>query len=227
MFPYRFFTAYMAALHGGVPDSVLVTLTQACDMSLANVPTLEGRTLVVLDVSGSMIQHQAAGSTPNSRINCAQVGALFASAILKKNLDTADFMIFDSTARYLGSREVDRSIPILRMTDQISRNCTGNDTRFDTIFTTANRAYARVIILSDMQGWGHTHSIDRGAAPYFERYGRPFIYSFNLKDYGTLMFPQQKTFALGGFSEKIFDLIPMMEGNPAELVQSIECFEVP
>ena len=73
---------------------MLRALNRATDLALANVPPLEGKTLVVVDESGSMM---ARGDRQNSPITTA---SLFAAVMLKFNRG-ADLMMFASDARYV------------------------------------------------------------------------------------------------------------------------------
>jgi 60 kDa SS-A/Ro ribonucleoprotein len=55
-------------------------------------------------------------------------------------------------------------------------------TNFHAIFETANRAYDRIIILSDMQGWVNYNTPTRSFAEYKRRVGaNPRVYSFDLQ----------------------------------------------
>lgn len=222
VFPFRFYTAF-TAVQSVAPPSVLEAIVQAADLSLANTPVLPGKTLVVLDVSGSMTTN-----TTRSKITCAEQGALFAAALVKRNMDHADLMVFASNAAYMNARQVDRTIPTLRMADQLAKACTvGQATNFESIFLTADKPYDRLIILSDMQGWRGASGF-QSAVQYAQKFGvDPYVYSFDLTGYGSLQFPQSKTFALGGFSNSIFDTMALLENDPNALFREIADFAVP
>ena len=56
--PFRFITAFdeIEKLDGGrIVRKVLMALNSAVDIAVKNVPKFDGETLVVLDVSGSMV----------------------------------------------------------------------------------------------------------------------------------------------------------------------------
>ena len=91
----------------------------------------------------------------------------------------------------------------------------------------AKKSYDRIIILSDMQGWigGYTPKAEFDA--YKKRTGaNPYIYSFDLNAYGSLQFPESKVFALAGFSDKVFDLMSLLETDRNALVREIEKIEL-
>jgi hypothetical protein len=90
-----------------------------------------------------------------------------------------------------------------------------------------DRAYDRVIILSDMQGWLGHYTPEKNFRRYCERTGAsPTVYSIDLAGYGTLQFPERKVVALAGFSERVFDLMAMIEREPAALFADIDAIEL-
>ncbi|MEM6378751.1 MAG: TROVE domain-containing protein, partial [Bacteroidota bacterium] len=218
--PFRFLTAQKAIMESKVSirnkRQIQRALNRALEISVDNVPIFEGRTLVVLDDSGSMTwsknQH---GKT------AIEIGAIFAAMLYKSN--DADLMRFSDSAAYVYPFFQDSVIGI---TDHLVKNARSAGTNFHAIFKTANKAYDRIIILSDMQGWIGTHTPKKA----FEIYKRkfkvdPFIYSFDLQGYGSLQFPQDKTFCLAGFSDKVFDLMQLLETDAQALVSQIEAIK--
>ncbi len=96
-------------------------------------------------------------------------------------------------------------------------------TNFNAIFQRANRAYDRIVILSDMQGW------IGGGAPLlaFAGYQRrhevaPRVFSFDLQGYGTLQFPQERVYCLAGWSDRVFEIMQKLDRDPAALVREVE-----
>ena len=83
--PYQLMTAYLAA-SSDVPQVVRDALQDAMEISLRNVPALDGKVYVCCDVSGSMsspITGYRKGAT--SKVACLDVAALVAAAVLRKN----------------------------------------------------------------------------------------------------------------------------------------------
>ena len=54
----------------------------------------------------------------------------------------------------------------------------------------------------------------------------PYVYSFNLNDYGTIMFPEKNVFCMAGWSEKVFDLMKILETDKDALVAEVEKIEI-
>jgi hypothetical protein len=223
--PFRFITAYTEIVKltqesGKDVRAVLVALNKAIDISLNNVPKFDGDTLVVLDVSQSMrdTNHPCAydkNKTPSI------IGALFTAILVKAN--NADLITFDEDARTVNVNPLDSTITICN-----SLQFEGGGTDFTSIFPEAKRKYDRVIILSDMQGWMNS-GYNNGSTPvvsfneYRKRTGaNPYIYSFDLRGYGSLQFPESKVFCLAGFSDKIFDTMSLLEKDRNALVNEVK-----
>jgi hypothetical protein len=212
--PFRVNTAYeeIQAMNTPAASKVLTAIAKAVDISLSNVPVFLGRTLVVLDVSGSM----TVGYGRNGNIVPAKIGALFAAVLAKAN--DADLMTFDNSARYVNVNKADSAMTIAR-----SIRFPGGGTDFHTIFRAAREKYDRVIILSDMQGWIGYDSPTAEFADYKKRTGaNPHVYSFDLQGYGTMQFPERNVCALAGFSDKVFDVMAMVEQDPKALITKIK-----
>jgi 60 kDa SS-A/Ro ribonucleoprotein len=206
--PFQFMTA-AAALKGTKADTNVLrrALEKATELSLKNVPTFEGKTLLAVDVSGSM----------NGRP--LQVAALFA-AVLFKSQKEAEVMLFDTSARYLRLHPSDS---LTTLTESIQKAAMGGGTDFRLIFSKAAKAYDRIVILSDMQAWVGGHTPAAEFAAYKRRFGcAPRVYSFDLNGSGTLQFPESKVYALAGFSDAVLGTMKNLEQDPQALIHAID-----
>lgn len=211
--PFRYMTAIeeiekVAKITGS--RAVIIALNQALEISISNVPTFEGRTLIALDVSGSMQGKPAA------------IGALFAAVLAKSN-NSADLLTFDTSARYVAINPLDTVATIQR-----SITFTGGGTNFHSIFNAIEAIpYDRIILLSDMQAWVGYDTPKISFSNYKKASGvKTKVYSFDLQGYGTLQFPEDDVFALAGFSEKIFDVMKLLEQDRNALIHTIEAVEI-
>ncbi len=204
--PFRFLTAFdeIAKIVNTEHSRLLMrALNEAIEKSLSNAPKFDGRTLVVVDVSGSM-----AGQP-------SKIASLFASVLVKTN--DCDLLTFANDAEYRNVNTMDSVTSIAN-----SMRFTGGGTNFPSIFMRANKSYDRVVILSDMQGWIGGYSPVAEFNQYKARTGaNPFIYSFDLAGYGTLQFPQNNVFCLAGFSDKTMDIMKMLETDKNAMVNEI------
>jgi 60 kDa SS-A/Ro ribonucleoprotein len=209
--PFRFSTAYEEISKLGSSKEVrdvLVAINQALDISVCNVPKFDGETLVVMDVSGSM------SGRPS------EIASLFGAILAKVN--NSDVMTFSTSANYKQYNPMD-SVLTIRNGFRYS----GGGTNFRAIFDKANKKYDRVIILSDMQGWVGYETPTRQFAEYKKKFGaNPFVYSWDLAGLGTLQFPEQNVFALAGFSDKVFDIMKMMELDKKALYNEINAIQL-
>ena len=210
--PFRFMSALneIRNLNSEHSRKIIVALSEAIELSLDNVPELPGKTLVVLDVSGSMTWTGSRNYTP------ASIGALFGSAIYKKN--NADFMTFDSDARYVNLNPIDSLFSIVN-----SIKFPAGATNFHSIFNKARVGYDRIVVLSDMQGFVGYSS----AVASFNNYksitkSNPLIYSFDLAGHGSMQFPEKDVFCIAGFSDKVFDIMKLLESDKNALVNKIK-----
>jgi 60 kDa SS-A/Ro ribonucleoprotein len=210
--PFRFLTALEALQSAGLQDAgkLMTALSRAVDLSLRNVPRFAGKTLVVVDTSGSMSGRPI------------KIASLFAATLLKSN--DADLMQFSDKANYLSMNAADST---LTLAQAIEQKAMGGGTNFHSIFATAKRAYDRVIILSDMQGWiGHyTPKVAYDAWKQRTK-ANPKVYSFDLAGYGSLQFPESQVYCLAGFSDQTMDTLQRLESDPRALLRMIEAVEL-
>lgn len=213
VFPFQFQTA----LEHVTDRKLIEGLNKAIDISLSNVPKLEGKILIALDDSGSMTQEKENVSHIPS-----DTGSLFASVLYKTN--DADLIMFNDRARY---ETLNPSDTVSTLTQKIRSKFQSAGTDFEPIFQTANKAYDRIIILSDMQAWVSGRVPAKAFNAYCKKFNcSPKIYSFDLAGYGTMQFPEKNVFCLAGFSDKIFDVMKLLDEDKEALVHKIETYKL-
>lgn len=243
--PFRFLIAIKEMQNKPAnTNKIIAALSEALDLSVANIPHLPGNTLVIVDRSGSM----SSAVTLNKSFSCAELGCLFGFAVAKEN-PKADVMIFGSTAAMLSYNSRD-SLASLTMwgANEINpgngyfirgggiltdRYDVGHSTNLGSAIQLAQlqaekhgKVYNRMIVFSDMQSW---HGLRASTAlSYYEKVTgtKPIIHCFDLTGYGSLQFPEDRVIQLGGFSEKAFDLIVALEEGGPTLVKQIEAINI-
>jgi 60 kDa SS-A/Ro ribonucleoprotein len=220
VFPFQFLVAInvlsrdLAGKDGTRAQKVIQALSKAVDLSLPNVPTFEGSTLVALDVSGSMCCENSTGASP------AQIGSLFAAVMLKRQED-CDLITFDDKAFYRMPDLNDSTLTIARHID-----FRGGGTDFRTIFTVI-RKYDQIIILSDMQAWVGYYSPKNELAAYRSNFNpKVKIFSFDLQGYGSVQFPEPGVYQLAGFSDESFKIMESLRKDHLALVKSVEAVQL-
>lgn len=210
--PFRFFTAIKEI--ESLPDSrkIIIGLGKAAEISLNNVPEFPGKTLIAVDVSGSM------------RGRPEEIARMFGSILYKRN--DADLLTFEDYSRFYSLNPLDNLLSLMKQIDFF-----GGGTNFHSIFDSLKKKYDRIIILSDMQAWMDNGYSSSNPISSFNDYKKrtganPLIYSFDLQGYGTLQFPERNIYCLAGFSDKIFDIMKLLEQDKNALINKIEAIEL-
>ncbi|MGY4736756.1 TROVE domain-containing protein [Streptomyces sp. ATMOS53] len=193
-FPFRYLAAYQHApsLRWSYP------LEQALGHSLANVPALPGRTLVLVDRSGSMFYSRL---SDRSELNRADAAAVFGTALALRAAQ-ADLVEFGTTSRRLTFGKGESVLKILGRFGDLG----GTDT------TSAVRAHYRgqdrVLIVTDEQ-YAFSHHGD----PTQQIPAHVPVYTWNLAGYrvghGPSGTANRHTF--GGLSDAGFRMVPLLE----------------
>lgn len=191
-FPYRFLSAWKAteSLEWGP------ALETALGHSVKNVPEFAGRTLVLIDTSGSM-QSPVGGA--RSQAMRWEVAGLFGAVVAarSKNVDLAIYATGVEPVKAPTS-----STSILRFCEQLRRSIgsVGHGTNTWEAIRTQYDGHDRVVVLTDEQ----SHDFGRNPGTW--------LHFVNLAGYApSTAPPDRRTFASGGFNDSLFKLIPLSE----------------
>lgn len=193
-FPFRYLAAYRHApsLRWSYP------LEQALGHSLANVPALPGRTLVLVDRSGSMFHSRMSDRSELSRADAA---AVFGTALAVRAAD-ADLVEFGTTSKRVEFREGESVLRILdRFGDLGGTDTTGAVRRH-------YRKHDRVLIVTDEQYAYHRHGDPTAQVP-----ADVPVYTWNLAGYRAGHGPsgERNRHIFGGLSDAAFRMVPLLE----------------
>ncbi|WP_105975113.1 TROVE domain-containing protein [Streptomyces geranii] len=193
-FPFRYLAAYRHApsLRWAYP------LEQALGHSLANVPALGGRTLVLVDRSGSMFFSRL---SERSELTRADAAAIFGSALALRAAD-ADLVEFGTSSKRVAYRKGESVLKILdRFGDLGGTNTTKAVRRH-------YRKHDRVLIVTDEQ-----YAYSRHGDPTRQVPADVPVYTWNLAGYkaghGPSGTANRHTF--GGLSDAAFRMVPLLE----------------
>lgn len=200
IFPFQYFTAYEQLKDA--PRKVTSALQDALDLAVVNVPKLEGRTAVVVDCSGSM------NGKPIT------IASQFAAVLLKSN--DCDLILFGSEAHQVRYNERDS---LVTLSKAIQTAHLGG-TNFEAAIEALGEGYTRVIILSDNESWQHQRDTVRVWREKWKG-GAPHLYSWDMAGTGTLQFPEKQVYYLAGFSDKVFDVMGLLEHDREALLSII------
>ncbi|MFF8988724.1 TROVE domain-containing protein [Streptomyces sp. NPDC014983] len=193
-FPFRYLAAYqhVPSLRWAYP------LEQALGHSLANVPALPGRTLVLVDRSGSMFWAASGGG---SQLTRADAAAIFGTAVAVRAA-SADLVEFGSTSAGVAFR---RGESVLKILERFG-NLGGTDTA--GAIRQHYRGHDRVVIVTDEQ-----HAANRHGEPTDQIPADVPVYTWNLEGYraghGPSGSAHRHTF--GGLSDAAFRMVPLLE----------------
>ncbi|MFI0479951.1 TROVE domain-containing protein [Actinomadura sp. 9N215] len=201
-FPYRFFSAYLAAPSLRWADA----LDKALTASTSNVPEFRGRTLVLVDTSASM---SSGGVSARSKMTYAQIAALFGVALAARGNRVDLHGFADGTFRHWFRRGASVLREVERFTRRIGE--VGHGTRIAEAVHATYRGHDRVVIVSDMQtfGGGWAGDVTNSAPPDVPMYG------FNLAGYKHAAMPTGTgtRHEFGGMTDRTFPLIPLLESG--------------
>ncbi|MGR6922586.1 TROVE domain-containing protein [[Actinomadura] parvosata] len=195
-FPFRFLAAYRAApsLRWAYP------LEQALGHSLANVPSLGGRTLILVDRSGSMFDRASA----KSDLTRADSAAVFGAG-LGLRAESADLVQFGTSSAPVA---ISKGESVLKVVERFG-NMGGTNTA--EAVRAHYRGHDRVVIVTDEQVWGGW----RGSDPTAQVPAHVPVYTWNLAGYryghGPSGAGNRHTF--GGLSDAAFRMIPLLEAG--------------
>lgn len=200
LFPFRFLSAYQAL----GSDNYSRELEVALNLSLANVPVLKGRTLVLVDRSGSMFSPVGGSLSTMSRADAA---ALFGTTLALR-AEKADLVQFGSNWSTVSVKPGDSVLKAIKKFGNLG----GTDTQAALAASFAGQD--RVVIVTDEQaspywGGGEVGANVPDSTP---------ILTWNLAGYkhghNTSGGVDRKArYTMGGLSDAAFKVIPLLEAG--------------
>lgn len=195
MFPYELLAAY----RNTPSDRWKHPLGKAVDASLANLPALRGRTLILVDLSQSMTWKTISAKSTMQMVDAA---VLFGVALAARN--DADLVGFASVSR---RHQLTRGASILRESALMLAGVgtLGGSTNVAGAVREHYNRHDRVVIISDEQ------TADVGVGDLVPP--QVPLYGFNLSGYRPAMaeWGTRNRIQLGGLSDAMFQVLPMIE----------------
>lgn len=215
--PFRFLSAYKSVQKIS-SSAVLTALELAVDASVDNLPKIPGKTVIAIDVSGSMTCGNISG---NSNV-CPMDIAIMLGLIANRICEDAIVYTFDHRVRRMA---IPSNSGILSSVMNFREYGGGTNMSlpFDAMLKERVKA-DRIIVLSDNEcnGWWGTSTIQANADKYRLETGNDiWVHAVDLEGYGTQQFHGPKTNIIAGWSEKIFDFILLAEEGEGNLEKKI------
>jgi hypothetical protein len=214
-FPFRFLSAYRA-VEG---DWWNEALSDALDASVGNLPKFKGRTLVLVDTSGSM----RSSISDKSSVSHVDIGALFGVALAKAGMDTELYGFADGVFKH----ELPKGGSILKGIQSFDKKIgsVGHGTETIKSLKAAWNGHDRVILVSDMQafadygsygyGWGTQRNSEKVTSTVP---AEVVMYGLNPSGYRSTALDLSKPnrYEIGGFSDQVFRMMALIEAGNAD-----------
>jgi hypothetical protein len=209
--PFRYFSAYknVSSLRWGQ------ALEEALGHSLANVPSLDGRTLILVDRSPSMFPGYFFSTKNTSDISLADKAAVFGSALALR-AENPTLVEFGGTSKEVA---VPKGGSVLKMVESFGRS-DGTDIPSAVRSFYRRGHHTRVVIITDEQtqpGWLSSNMDHYGGSKPVQiddliDKSVP-VYMWNLAGYsnGAMQSGTGNRHLMGGLQDSSFRMIPMIE----------------
>lgn len=185
-------------------------LEKALNASLANIPSLKGNSLILVDRSGSMWGKPS----QHTKMNFADSAALFGTALALR-AEKATLVQFGSGAEEIKFKKSDSVLALMRKYKSMG----GTDTVGALRKFVGHGKYDRVIIITDEQydggsynfGYGYGH-VERMTPSTVVPASIP-LYTYNLVGYGVGHEIGGNRYTFGGLTDHSFGFIPFVESG--------------
>lgn len=233
VFPYQLMTAFQN-IEPAVPIKIKVALQQAMEVATNNIPELNGDTVVLVDVSGSMqspITGRRVGST--TKTTCVDVASLIAACIIRKN-SNARVVTFDTSACEASLNPLDS---VMTNATKLNRNGGGTDCGCALSYINSNNIKAKnVIMVSDNESWvqqnagslrGRTSMAREWEIFKNKNRGAKLVCLDIQPSATTQVMDNTSVMNVSGFSDQIFTVIAdFFNGDRTNFVKEIESTEI-
>jgi Uncharacterized protein containing a von Willebrand factor type A (vWA) domain len=238
-FPFRFYSAYlMLADEDLMTDEIHRALEKALTVSVENMEPIPGRSLIAIDVSGSM----GATVSRKSIVRCADVAALL-GAMASRLCEDAAVCYFDMAGTWSCQGEKGYSVKHYGKFDSILSICessrfNGGGTQMELPMlyalnqdqSRAVRPFDRVIYFSDNMcncSFGRHQPLQGLVDRYRARYNKDlWVHAVDMQGYGTQQFRGSRFNLIAGWSDSVLPFINLAEKGVGTLVQTIEQYDI-
>lgn len=207
-FPFRFLNAYNA-----VKDNLrwASILEQALNHSLANVPRLDGDTLVLVDRSGSMW----AKMSGHSDMTWADAAAVFGSAVALR-AEKADLVQFGTSSRRI---PFNRGMSLLTMIGRFGPM--GGTQLVEAVRSNLKPTHTRVVIITDEQvspgylssSWHWQNSEETKVNDVIPPDVKMYMWNFGGYKHGAAPAGGENRHCFGGLTDSAFRMMSMIESG--------------
>lgn len=208
--PFRYFSAYREVMGlSNCSSKVLDVLENAIEHSVENLPKLKGKTVIAIDVSGSM------GSviSSNSTIRCCDIATLL--GVLASRM-CEDYIVYTFDTSLKTETFSSRS-GIINTALKVSCHGGGTDIKLPLKKMINDKIQAdRLIILSDNEINSYYRGYKETCQSLADTYRKQvnpnlWVHAVDLQGYGTQQFIGGKTNIVAGWSERLLEFMNLAE----------------
>lgn len=191
LFPYRFYAAWKNSNSMRFASAIEMGLVMACEQ----IPKFDGRTLVMIDISGSMNDNYS----DKSKMARWESAALFGGAIATRS--EADVFFYNDRCTQV---QLDKGFSVLRFMDTVRSHIGGGTYTWQCVQAAFNPAkHDRIVVLTDEQSVRADQSFIPRSTP---------TYVWSLAGYRVSDIEVgPNRFMLGGLSDAAFKIVPLLE----------------
>src|SRR5574338_90556 len=227
MMPYQLFTAFLNI--SNVPREIENALQDAVEISLENIPEINGKCFIFPDVSGSM------GSTisSKSKVRCIDIAALFSFAMMRKN-PNSEIIPFEQNVVNLKLNSRDSIMTNAQKLASIGGGGTNCSAPLKLLNDRHQKDVAACIYISDNESWMDTRSYYNNKTEMENQWNHLKRNSPNAKLICIDLTPNTTTqtkdkkdvLNVGGFSDVVFDVMDNFIRNNESWLQMIEQIKI-
>lgn len=238
--PFRFYSAYRTlSKEKLITPEIHRSLEQAIIASIDNMEQIAGRTLIAVDVSGSM----GATISNNSDVRCCDIASLF-GAMASRLCEDATVCYFDAADGWSSVRSKGYRIAHYGKYDSILEICANNafsgggtDLSLPMKYALTEdksvnlKPFDRIIYFSDNECNGSSRGLKKAVQGLVDMYRLAYnknfwVHGIDLQGYGTQQFCGSHFNLIAGWSESVLPFINLAEAGISTLVETIEAYEI-
>lgn len=234
VFPYQLMAAWQATRRDTeFPSKVSNALQEALEISVSNVPSIDGMVSVFPDMSSSMYSSVTGGREVESNVSCADVAALISASILRVNKEA---YILPFSTRVFDGIEMNSHDSITTITDKI-RAALGGGTAISAPMAHMNMLGKQsdlIIYISDNESWAdYRNDASTQSMVEWKKFkkanpkAKMVCIDLTPSVSGQFKSDSADILYIGGFSDNVFDIIRdfyngAMDGKAAGEVEKVE-----
>lgn len=228
--PFRYYSAYNKLKENpNFTSRIMLAIDEAMKSSIKNIEQLKGKTLIALDVSGSM----GSPISRNSEIHCCDIGAVIA-CIANEICEDSLVLTFDNDVKKF---ILPRKSSLLKNIESVSFSYGGTNCSAPIRYIVDKKIKVdRIIMISDNEcnsSYARSYLYPTNTQTVLNKYKKEinkevYTHLIDLQGYGTtdINSKDYKVNFIAGWSENIFKFINYFENGTSSLIKEIENYVI-